>query len=262
MEFSIKDVFDKVSQRMRIDFEESRDALNHPTLKGDAAEEIVRDFFKKYLPKNLTITSGIVIDSEGHFSKQIDIIICDAFKSPVFYEKKDIRVIPIETVYAVIEVKSVLKGGQISSICDNMNSIKKMKKQAFYIPSGAIIKKYKFYDSYTDHFPVLYFIFAFSAENPTKICQQINLEHLKRNFQISNRIDLCCILDEYVFLNATVDENSNVESVVGIPNDKTTFSSYPTKNALLLFYSLISNYLFQASCFDFKMKDYLGNMVF
>ena len=156
MEFSIKDVFDKVSQRMRIDFEESRDALNHPTLKGDAAEEIVRDFFKKYLPKNLTITSGIVIDSEGHFSKQIDIIICDAFKSPVFYEKKDIRVIPIETVYAVIEVKSVLKGGQISSICDNMNSIKKMKKQAFYIPSGAIIKKYKFYDSYTDHFPVLY----------------------------------------------------------------------------------------------------------
>jgi len=263
MEFNIKDIFQSVAKQMRIDFEESRLALNHPTLKGDSAEEIVKNFLNKYFTKNLSITSGLIIDSNGKFSKQQDIIICDADKTPILYEKKDIRVVPVETVYAVIEVKSKLKKNSIPSIIDNALSVKNMEKKAFYTLEDEIIKtNFNLYGKKWDYYPINYFVFAFEAEDSSKIANEIWIECLKRNLPIEKRIDCCCILNEYVFLNAIMDNNDLPESVDALPSEKTQFRSYPTNNSLLLFYTMISNYLFQASCKPFRLRDYLRNMVF
>jgi len=56
---------------MKIDFEESS-RINHALLKGQHREKIViKQYLEKYLPLKYGISSGIVIDSHGHQSKQL-----------------------------------------------------------------------------------------------------------------------------------------------------------------------------------------------
>lgn len=87
--------------------------LSHPTIKGDYTENNWVDFFRTYLPKRYKVDSGIVIDSKGYKSEQIDIIIYDTqYSYFVFREvhnSKETLYIPAESVYAVFEVKQQLK---------------------------------------------------------------------------------------------------------------------------------------------------------
>ena len=144
-----------------------------------------------------------------------------------------------------------------------MLSVKNMEKKAFYTYENSAIKNVlNLYGKIWDYYPVNYFIFAFETEDSNKITNEIFMEQLKRNLPVEKRIDCCCILDEYVFLNAIMNNKDLPDKVDGLPSENTQFRAYPTKNSLLLFYTLISNYLFQASCKPFRLKDYLGNMVF
>jgi hypothetical protein len=66
-------IFDEVSKQMQSDFDKSRQALQHPGLKGSANEDIVKAFLRHYLPSHLEVASGIAVDSQGGTSKQLDI---------------------------------------------------------------------------------------------------------------------------------------------------------------------------------------------
>jgi hypothetical protein len=105
---SVAGIFDKVAKRMRLDMDEAREALSHAGLKGSSFEDIFREFLRKYLPLSLDISTGQIIDSHGGITRQLDVIISDTAKTPIFYSKGEVRVIPIECVYAVIEVKAKL----------------------------------------------------------------------------------------------------------------------------------------------------------
>ena len=92
---------------MNTDLERIRGAnRRNPDLKGIQFEEIFRKFLRLYLPKKLDISTGTIIDSNGNQSKQLDVIISDYSKAPILYEEADIRTIPVECVYSVIEVKA------------------------------------------------------------------------------------------------------------------------------------------------------------
>ena len=60
---------------------------------------------RSYLPNRYAVTGGIVIDSEGHTSDQIDIVIYDLQYTPVLLTQEPHRYIPAEAVYAVLEAK-------------------------------------------------------------------------------------------------------------------------------------------------------------
>lgn len=66
---------------------------------------LLQIFLKKYLPKKLDVSSGILVNANGAQTKHLDIIISDADKTPILFEKANVRVIPVECVYAIIEVK-------------------------------------------------------------------------------------------------------------------------------------------------------------
>jgi len=56
---------------MKIEFEESS-RINHVLLKGQHREKtVIKQYLEKYLPLKYGISSGIVIDSHGHQSKQL-----------------------------------------------------------------------------------------------------------------------------------------------------------------------------------------------
>jgi hypothetical protein len=90
--------FDNISKKMRTDFDEIRDTIKHSGEKGRSFEQIVSTFLEKYLPKSLDISTGFIIDSNGNQSKQMDIIISDATKTPIFFQDASTRVLPVECV--------------------------------------------------------------------------------------------------------------------------------------------------------------------
>ena len=70
---------------MRTDFDDIRNAIQHPGEKGRSFE-VLRQFLKQYFPKTLDVSTGFIIDSNGGESNQMDIIISDLSRTPIFYE--------------------------------------------------------------------------------------------------------------------------------------------------------------------------------
>jgi hypothetical protein len=135
---NLENIFDEVSKQMQSNFEKSRQALQHSGLKGSANEKIVREFLRNYLPRHLDVSSGTAVDSHGGISKQLDIIIHDASRTPIFYSDESSRVVLVECVYAAVEVKACLDKSEIQNAFENMQSIKRLKKEAYFEPKSDI----------------------------------------------------------------------------------------------------------------------------
>ena len=114
---------------MQSDLEQIREANKHPQLKGTQFEGIFRDFLKIYLPKTLDVSTGTIIDSDGRQFNQLDVIISDHSKAPILYEKEQIRTIPVECVYSVIEVKGMLDTDALTKSFINMKSVRQLEKK-------------------------------------------------------------------------------------------------------------------------------------
>ena len=83
---------------------ESRSQTHDGTL-GEGCENIWRQLLRKYLPARYQVEDAFVIDSCGHTSDQIDIVIFDAtFTSPL-YGHSNKKYLPRESVYAIFEAK-------------------------------------------------------------------------------------------------------------------------------------------------------------
>ena len=80
-------------------------ALDHPTDKGDNAEQNWLGWFNAYLPKRYKAAKAKLIDSKGGISDQIDVVIYDEQYSYLAFKNKGILYLPAESVYAVFETK-------------------------------------------------------------------------------------------------------------------------------------------------------------
>lgn len=87
--------------------------LGHPTDKGDASEQVWIDVLTQYLPRRYEARKGFVVDSQGVFSQQIDVIVHDRQYSPFVFTFKGTDVVPAESVYAVFEAKQELTADHI-----------------------------------------------------------------------------------------------------------------------------------------------------
>ena len=255
--YNIEEVFKNVSSKMIAEFLEARSAVSHSTIKGDNSEKIFKRFLRKYLPKNLEITSGIIIDSKGNSSKQIDIIITDSHSTPILFEGDDSQVVPVEPVYAAVEVKSILDSSMLPSIINNMLSVKNLEKKAYYKPLGESEHYFILYNKRYEIAPIMYFFFAFEAKNEGMLVNDFIREFQKRNLDISKRIDCGCILNNSVYANCG---SGNKFLIDALPYEDSILMPIKTKHALLLFYTLISHYLNQSRCPRFRFNDYINKI--
>lgn len=260
MEFNKE--FEKIAKEMALNFARAQRISRHPGLKGDSAESIVRAFLSDYLPKNLEISTGQIYDTNKQLSNQLDIIIHDRGRTPILYldQEKHIKLVPVECVYAVVEVKSKLDKRELfkrgSGIFENMLSVRKLTKKAFY-PDGAIIRPTVNYGQEWTDWPINYFVFAFDSIMLNTLAVHINGYHKDNNLPPEKRIDCVCILNKGVLLNKTSDGKFSA-----CPDSRSPIIPYPTPKELLLFYTLIGHFLFQTYMRNFKFKDYLDSMTF
>ncbi|EMY6776870.1 TPA: DUF6602 domain-containing protein [Vibrio alginolyticus] len=111
---------------LKSSFSVSSSIANHSAILGDARESFIRSILKSFLPSNLVIGSGQIIDSEQSLSKQIDIIIYrDDF--PILRTLGTNDVYLVEGVLATIEVKSRLNKETLYEALDNCKSVRDLR---------------------------------------------------------------------------------------------------------------------------------------
>jgi len=64
---------DEIERRLEM----SRKAFGHPGTKGDASEHVWLELFRTYLPRRYRADKGHIVDSNGKFSEQIDVVVYD-----------------------------------------------------------------------------------------------------------------------------------------------------------------------------------------
>jgi len=149
-----------VAKRLRTDFETSA-VIEHRGSKGSVREGFITDYLAKYLPGSVNaIGSGEIIDIHGSVSRQCDVLIVDPSTPPLYSgDREEFHVVYAECVYCVIEVKSNLTTDELIKACENIKSVKQLKKDAFrpdprgprltrdgrtfrYFPTGGVIFAY------------------------------------------------------------------------------------------------------------------------
>jgi len=254
----LQKIFQGLNQKLWADFEFLSSQLSHSLSTGEAREFVLKELLRQYLPAKLGVEKGIIISSaENEFpSKQIDIIIYDKLNTPVLYNAENLRIFPIEGVYAVIEVKSNLNSTTLKNAIDNIRSVKKMTKKAFVEQKGAIIDTVNLYGKEWRYFPVTGFIFSYIGIKDIKLLKD-ELEQNDDLENLENNIDTICILNNSVITNQ--DKNG---MIVATKEPGTRRGFIKTSDSLLLFYLLMMHVLPQTWMRPIKMTEYAFKTTF
>lgn len=135
--FTIPELLISIADQMALMLRE--DLIPHPGELGTAREEVIREFFRKYLPKRFEVSTGFVFDAKGNISQQMDIIIYDGFTCPKFDVAGGKSFFPAESVVGAGQVKSYLKSiKSINEAFNNLESVKNLDRSA----NGKNISRY------------------------------------------------------------------------------------------------------------------------
>ena len=96
--------------------------------RGEEAEALVRAFLGGLLPRRFGVGEGFLIDAEDQVSKQTDVVIYDAFNSPVYRYAERGSIFPADNVASVVEVKSRLDGREFERGFENIKAAKSLRK--------------------------------------------------------------------------------------------------------------------------------------
>jgi len=155
--------------------ESIRSVLQHAGEKGRALEYEVASLIRVFLPNEYGLSTGFIAyyDDDGpKLSSQLDIIIYDALRGSPLVNLGSCVVLPIEFVYAYIEVKATLTSSSdsakeyannsIESCVQKSKELRSIRKRKFLVPvqgspTEVDLKEYNW-------LPIRSYIFAFQAE--------------------------------------------------------------------------------------------------
>lgn len=143
MNWSLPVLLDELNASVTADLQRARKTLRHPTDLGDATEEIWIELFNKYLPRRYHALKATVVDSNGAFSEQIDVVIHDRQYTPLVFAFKDKHVVPAESVYAVFETKQEMNATHIAYALEKISSVRKLHRTSLPVPTIDGTKKAK-----------------------------------------------------------------------------------------------------------------------
>lgn len=121
---------DDIQNRLEI----SRRSFNHPVTKGDASEQVWLTLLQNYLPQRYQADTAHVVDSNGVFSEQIDVVVFDRQYSPFIFKYEGQTIIPAESVYAVFEAKQSINADQVTYAQKKVASVRRLHRTSLPIP--------------------------------------------------------------------------------------------------------------------------------
>lgn len=183
--YGLKREFVYAQEEILDKYKKAKDS-KHPRDIGNIRENILRDFLDSsgILPQKYQISknSARVVSTTGHISNEIDILIYDYLNNISLMNRGSVyTAYPVESVYGIIQVKSVLTKKEIKNALDNIASYKKLNKDfvsenssGFVIYDGSKSKRgfgiLFAYDSDLEWIDIVNEIKNYADNNPNKKC--------------------------------------------------------------------------------------------
>jgi len=120
----MKGLHDRVTQ----DLSTARATIGHSTAKGDGSEAVWQELFKTYLPKRYAVDKATIMDSDGKFSQEIDVVLYDRQYTFLIFEFEGVKIIPSEAVYAVFESKQEINAFHITYAQGKTASVRGLRR--------------------------------------------------------------------------------------------------------------------------------------
>src|SRR5882724_3801964 len=115
---------DDIQQRL----DTVRKSFGHPGTKGDASEKVWLELLQTYLPRRYQAEKAHVVDSNGTFSEQIDVVVFDRQYSPFIFCYEGEIIIPAESVYAVFEAKQSVNADHVAYAKKKIASVRRLHR--------------------------------------------------------------------------------------------------------------------------------------
>ncbi|WP_367321802.1 DUF6602 domain-containing protein [Streptomyces sp. HUAS ZL42] len=195
-----------VADRMLADFKASGIA-KHRGSKGTVREaQLLSTFLRKYLPRTVIAEhSGEVVATNGEVSGQCDILIMDP-STPPFWDEEDYRIVPVECLYGVIEVKSFLDREELRSACEKIARLKAFPKTAYHWDKVGQTRWV--YGRSWHYVPTVGIIFAYDGANIDSLAEA--LRDISETRPPELRVDSVWVLNKG-FVNWCCPHNDNVD---------------------------------------------------
>lgn len=153
----LQHAFAQVQSNLAAAMQLAKQSISHTGVMGSVNEEHWIELLRSYLPNRYQVDTGIVIDSRGNRSEQIDAVVFDRHFTPTLLDQKSHRYIPAEAVYAVFECKPTISKDYLEYAQDKAASVRRMHRTSVPIAyaGGAYPPK--------PHFPIIAGLLAPSA---------------------------------------------------------------------------------------------------
>jgi hypothetical protein len=130
----LREAFAAEQKLLSVQLELSNTSITHNGIMGEVNEQYLIKVLRKYLPTRYQVDQGIVIDSNGSTSDQIDIIIFDHQYTPTLLDQHAHRYIPAEAVYCIFEAKQTLNKQYLEYAAEKAHSVRTLKRTSVPIP--------------------------------------------------------------------------------------------------------------------------------
>lgn len=104
------------------------EVIHHAGDRGAEREDILEDFLSPLLPERIGLGRGEIRATNGNWSKQEDLILYDKLNCPRLFVGRRSQVFPVESVGAVIEVKTRLGTKEITEATENIARVRSLEK--------------------------------------------------------------------------------------------------------------------------------------
>lgn len=106
----------------------SSDRIVHDGDRGEVNEQYFIDVLRHYLPNRYTVHKASILDSEGHISDSIDVVVHDRQYTPTLLDSESHRYVPAEAVYAVFECKPAMNKHYLEYAGKKAESVRRLKQ--------------------------------------------------------------------------------------------------------------------------------------
>lgn len=214
-----------ISVRVGSLIEESKsitDIFAHNGIRGSIRELFIKQFLEPFLPPQIGIGTGEIINHEGLRSRQLDVVLYNKHRvPPILVSGSDTGIFPWECVIAVIEVKSTISSSALYEAQVNANSVAATYQDILepdFTAGGVRLKSNM--PAYT---PIPYYVFGFDSDLSTATKDQVTEKNIGGKIYGMGPEGLRLIYNFHDLLA----KRASLEAII---NDKSS-SSYKIKNA-------------------------------
>lgn len=133
-EWSLEQLLAGLHDDIQQKLETVRKSFGHPGTKGDASETVWLELLQTYLPRRYQAATAHIVDSEGVFSDQIDVVVFDRQYSPFIFHYQGETIIPAESVYAVFEAKQAINADNVAYAQKKVATVRHLTRTSLPIP--------------------------------------------------------------------------------------------------------------------------------